>query len=189
MLLQSYWTVLCIIQNISGTPDFVIVIFFIGYLFSRLSKYFIFIFLTILRLHRLLPETVKRQVIFRLSYSTVHANLVKIIASSPGCCNYSCAKYSPPLLTVQNSTYTQPKFFVQWKLENTKNCRRHSYTPGAAAMIKGKEACVAMARSILLSPSGIYLLHLSTLPYSSRTLARAILVDSGPSLYPSLQFL
>ncbi len=51
------------VQNISGTPDFVIVIFFIDYLFHRLQKYFIFIFFSILRLHRLLPETVKRPVI------------------------------------------------------------------------------------------------------------------------------
>ncbi len=52
------------VQNISGTPDFDIVIFFIGYLFNRLSKSFIFLtILTLPRLHRLLPETVKRQVI------------------------------------------------------------------------------------------------------------------------------
>ncbi len=43
-----------------------------------------------------------------------------------------------------------------------------------------------MARSILLSLSGIYLLPLSTLPYSSRPLARPIPVDPGPTLYPFL---
>ncbi len=143
-------------------------IFLIGFMFNRLSKSFIFLtILTLPMLHRLPRETVKRQVIFRLSYSPVHENLVKIIASSPACCNHSCAKYSPPLLTVQYSTYTQPKFFVQWKLENTKNCRRHSYTPDAAAMIKRKEACVTMARSTPIIP----LRHLSI-----------------PPLYPTLQF-